>query len=228
MKENSLLLRFHRLHSLVKFFIAVVAAAIVLFFVRHQSAPVQVMAAWVGFSLVMLTLSWTIMLTAHPREIMTIAKDQDLSRLLLFVIIVVASFGSLITIVLMLRDLPDPGEKGYYYSLILSITSVVCSWILIHTVFTSHYAHLYYTCKTDEEIDKEHRGGLDFPNQKSPDFRDFAYFSFVIGMTFQVSDVVVTSGLIRRRVLLHGLISFVFNTIIIAVSINIIAGLIHK
>ena len=61
-----------------------------------------------------------------------------------------AARNRLITIVLMLRDLPDPGEKGYYYSLILSITSVVCSWILIHTVFTSHYAHLYYTCKTDK------------------------------------------------------------------------------
>ena len=204
------------------------AAALVLLLVQHQSGPVQVMAAWVCFSLVMLALSWTIMLTAHPREIMHIAKNQDLSRTLLFIIILVASFVSLVTIVLMLRELPDPGQKGYYYNVLLSVTSVVCSWFLIHTVFTSHYAHLYYTCKTDEPIDKEHRGGLDFPNEKSPDFRDFAYFSFVIGMTFQVSDVVVTSGLIRRRVLLHGLISFLFNTIIIAVSISIIAGMIHK
>ena len=228
MKENTLLLRFHKLHSFVKFLIALVSAAIVLLLVRHESGPVQVMAVWVCFSLVMLAISWTIMLTAHPKEIMHIAKNQDLSRTLLFIIILVASFVSLVTIVLMLRELPNPGERGYYYSVLLCIASVVCSWFLIHTVFTSHYAHLYYTCRTDEVIDKEHRGGLDFPNQKSPDFRDFAYFSFVIGMTFQVSDVVITSGLIRRRVLIHGLISFLFNTIIIAVSVSIIAGLIHK
>jgi uncharacterized membrane protein len=228
MKENKLLHRFHKLHSLVKFFIALAAAAIVLFLVRDKSGPVQVMSAWVCFSLVMLAISWTIMLTAHPREIMAIAKNQDLSRTLLFLIILVASFVSLVTIVLMLRELPHPGEKGYYFSVFLSIASVACSWFLIHTIFTSHYAHLFYTCKTDEEIDKEHRGGLEFPDEKAPDYRDFAYFSFVIGMTFQVSDVVVTSGIIRRRVLLHGLISFLFNTIIIAVSINIIAGLIHK
>lgn len=228
MKENSLLLRFHKLNALFKFFIALAAAAIVLLLVRHRSGPVQVMCAWVGFAIVMLALSWTIMLTAHPKEIMHIAKNQDLSRTLLFLIILVASFVSLVTIVLMLRELPDPGEKGYYFNVMLSIASVGCSWFLIHTVFTSHYAHLYYTCKTDEAIDKEHRGGLEFPNEKSPDFRDFAYFSFVIGMTFQVSDVEITSGILRRRVLLHGLISFLFNTIILAVSINIIAGMVHK
>lgn len=228
MKENRLLHGFHQLNALVKFSIALVAALIVLFLMRHESGPLQVMSAWVCFSVVMLAISWTVMLTAHPREITHIAKNQDLSRTLLLFIIVVSSFVSLVTIILMLRQLPGAGEKGYYFSVILSIASVGCSWFLIHTVFTSHYAHLFYTCRADEVIDKQYKGGLEFPNQKAPDFRDFAYFSFVIGMTFQVSDVVITSGMIRRRVLLHGLISFLFNTIIIAVSINIIAGLIHK
>jgi uncharacterized membrane protein len=77
-------------------------------------------------------------------------------------------------------------------------------------------------------MDKEHRGGLDFLNEKRPDYLDFAYFSFVIGMTFQVSDVTVSSSRIRRLVLLHGLISFLFNTIIVALSINIIAGMVQK
>lgn len=228
MKENRLLIRFHKLHSLVKLIIALTFAAIVLLLVRHKSGPVQVMSAWVCFSLVMLALSWATMLTAHPREIMTIARNQDLSRTLLFLIILVASFVSLVTIVLMLRELPEPGEKGYYYNVILSIASVACSWILIHTVFTSHYAHLYYTCKTEEHIDKPYRGGLNFPSEKAPDYRDFAYFSFVVGMTFQVSDVAITSAIIRRRVLFHGLISFLFNTITLAISINMIAGLLHK
>jgi uncharacterized membrane protein len=228
MKKNRRILRFHKIPPLLKFLIAVVAAAIVYFLVRHESVPVQVMSTWVCFSLVIMALSWTIMLTAHPREITELAKNQDFSRVFIFFIVLVTSFVGLVTIVLMLRELPGMGEKGYYYNLVLSIASIGSSWFLIHTIFTSHYAHLYYTCKTEENIDKAHRGGLEFPDQKSPEYLDFAYFSFVIGMTFQVSDVEVTSGIIRRQVLLHGLIAFLFNTIIVAVSINIIAGMVQK
>ena len=228
MKENKPIPGFHKLPPLVKFFIALASAAVMLLLMRHKSVPVQVMWAWVCFSLVMLAMSWITMFTAHPREITHIAQKQDFSRMLIYFIILVASFVSLVTIVLLLRDMPNRGERGYYYNVMLSIASVGCSWLLIHTIFTYHYAHLFYTCKKEEAIDKAHRGGLEFPNDKAPDYLDFAYFSFVIGMTFQVSDVEVTSGTIRRLVLLHGLISFLFNTIIVALSINIIAGLIQK
>ena len=228
MKEPRLIPRFHRLPALVRFFIALASAAILLLFMRQSSAQLQFMSVWVCFSFVNLVLFWITMFTVHPREITQIAKKQDFSRVLIFIIILLASFVSLVAIVLLLRTLPNPGEKGYYYNVTLLIASVGCSWLLIHTIFTFHYAHLFYTCKTEETIDKAHRGGLDFPNDKAPDYLDFAYFSFVIGMTFQVSDVQVSSGVIRRLVLLHGLISFLFNTIIVALSINIIAGLIQK
>lgn len=168
------------------------------------------------------------MTTAHPQEITIIAKNQDFSRWLIFLIILVASVVSLIAIVLLLRALPTPGQKGYYYHIALFLSSVTCSWVLIHTIFTIRYAHLFYTSKKEDAVEKEHRGGLDFPNEKRPDYLDFAYFSFVIGMTFQVSDVTISSANIRRLVLLHGLISFVFNTTIVALIINIIAGLIQK
>lgn len=83
--------------------------------------------------------------------------------------------------------------------------------------------------KTEEaRIRKEHVGGLLFPNDEEPDYQDFAYFAFVIGMTFQVSDVQITSGNIHRPVLLHGILSFTYNTIIVTLSINIISGLIQK
>ena len=77
----------------------------------------------------------------------------------------------------------------------------------------------------DDEMPETHAEGLKFPEEKAPDYLDFAYFAFVIGMTFQVSDVVVSSPVIRRFVLMHSLISFVFNTIIVALTINTIAGL---
>jgi uncharacterized membrane protein len=228
MNENKLIHRFHKLPAIIKFFISLTSSAVCFIVMRRESAAVQFMSAWVCFSLVDLVLSWITMFTAHPQEIAIIAKKQDFSRTLIFLIILLASLVSLVAIVLMLRASPVPGERGYYYHIALSIASVACAWLLIHTIFTTRYAHLFYTCYKEESMDKEHRGGLDFPNEKRPDYLDFAYFSFVIGMTFQVSDVQVSSSVIRRLVLLHGLISFLFNTIIVALSINIIATLIQK
>jgi uncharacterized membrane protein len=228
MNKSKFIHSYHKLPAMVKFFISLGAAVISFLIMHHASAPVQLMSAWVCFSLVDLILTWITLFTAHPQEITIIARKQDFSRFLVFLIILVASIVSLVAIVLLLRALPAPNERGYYYHIILSITSVTCSWILIHTLFTIRYAHLFYTSKKDDAIEKEYRGGLDFPNEKRPDYLDFAYFAFVIGMTFQVSDVTVSSGIIRRLVLLHGLISFLFNTTIVALIINIIAGLIQK
>jgi uncharacterized membrane protein len=106
------------------------------------------------------------------------------------------------------------------------MTAVIISWWLVHTVFTMRYAHLYYT--TDEGK-KTPLGGLEFPgNDKEPDYLDFVYFSFVVGMTFQVSDVEISSKQIRRLAWAHGLIAFAFNTAIVALSINVISGLVSK
>lgn len=106
--------------------------------------------------------------------------------------------------------------------MIITLSPVLLSWILLHTIFTIRYAHLYHdpnSLSTGSNV-----GGISFPSRKAPDYIDFAYFSFVIGMTFQGSDVQVDSRVIRRFVLLHSLISFVFNTIILALTINTIAG----
>lgn len=106
----------------------------------------------------------------------------------------------------------------------LSGLTIVGSWLLVHTIFASHYARLYYQegktlaeCKDD---------GLDFPGDTEPDYWDFLYFSFVIGMTSQVSDVAVRSRTLRRLSLLHGILSFFFNTSLLAMTINLVAGLI--
>jgi len=214
--------------ALVRFFSALITAFILFIILRGQTIPVQFMSAWLGFSVVNLIFFWVIIFTAHPREIARIARKQDFSRLLIFLVILLASFVSLVAIVLLLRELPNPGQSGYYFHIVLSIASVTCSWFLIHTTFTFRYAHLYYTCKEDEVINKECRGGLDFPNDNTPDYLDFAYFSFVLGMTFQVSDVQITSGIIRRLTLLHSLIAFIFNTTFLAIIVNIIAGLTQK
>ena len=103
----------------------------------------------------------------------------------------------------------------------LAILSIVCSWGLVHTVFTLRYAHLFYG---DDPTQTKRPGGLDFPHEPEPDYLDFAYFSFVIGMTSQVSDVAIGSKPMRRPALVHGVLSFLFNTIIIALTISGLAG----
>ncbi len=108
--------------------------------------------------------------------------------------------------------------------LFMAALAVIQSWLLIHTVFTLRYAHVFY--RSEQEADVEGSGGgLIFPGGHYPDYQDFAYFSFVVGMTCQVSDVNITSRSMRRLALLHGLLSFAFNTVILALSINIISGL---
>jgi uncharacterized membrane protein len=96
-------------------------------------------------------------------------------------------------------------------------------------VFAIRYAHLFYTYPDEgEEAGAKFHGGLEFPGTPHPDFLDFAYFSFVLGMTFQVADVNITAANIRRLALLQGFLAFVYNTIIVALSINIISGMIAK
>ncbi|MBA4057950.1 MAG: DUF1345 domain-containing protein, partial [Marivirga sp.] len=121
--------------------------------------------------------------------------------------------------------LMSPGENFIVenWHTFISLFGVGLSWILLHAIFTFRYAHLYHDhnkLKTGSQV-----GGIDFPGKDELDYLDFAYFSYVIGMTFQVSDIRVTSRVIRRFVLMHGLISFVFNTIIVALTINTIANL---
>jgi len=105
----------------------------------------------------------------------------------------------------------------------LAFATVISSWFLVHTVFALHYAHIYYG--DDPTRPGSNIGGLEFPDERTPDYLDFAYFSFVVGMTCQVSDVQVTGRRLRRWTLVHGLLSFGFNTILLALSINVVSGL---
>ena len=110
------------------------------------------------------------------------------------------------------------GKTGGLLAIVVAAASIVLSWAFLNTLFALHYAHGYYG-----DYGEPHKG-LDFPGEEEPDYWDFAYFAVVIGMTFQVSDVQVTSRYLRRMVLIHGVIAFFFNVFIIAVSVNILAG----
>jgi uncharacterized membrane protein len=103
--------------------------------------------------------------------------------------------------------------------LVLVVVTLALGWTLANLVYALHYAQLYY-----DQVDKGDRGGLAFPGSALPVFADFCYFSFVIGMTCQVSDVAITDRKMRRTALMHGLLSFVFNLGVLALTINVLAG----
>ena len=136
--------------------------------------------------------------------------------------IMIFSISASFTAVLLLILAKQDSKSFETLRLIIAISGMILSWFLIHTIFTLRYAHLFYG--DDLKNPKVHAGGLEFPDDKKPDYFDFAYFAFVLGMTFQVSDVQITSKRLRRLAMWHGLLSFGFNTIMIALTINLIAG----
>lgn len=216
---------FFRLDAHYRLIIAVIASVVACYFSSQPNeTPATILITWVAFALTVIIMDWIIILTSHPKEVRKIASLEDSSRTLIFLFVIVASIISLGAIILLLHSAKGQSGNGVAFPVILSLTSVIVSWWLVHTLFTLRYAHLYYSTDKDTGNTKPAEG-LNFPDEKEPDYLDFVYFSFVIGMTFQVSDVEISSRQIRRLALFHAIISFVFNTAIVALSINVVAGL---
>jgi uncharacterized membrane protein len=211
--------------SHVRQVVAVVIAVVTfLLFIHHGRSPItHFIAIWDIYAIVVVLMAWVTICTANPRTIQRKARLQDSSRSLIFAFILVAACISLLAVILVLREHKALQKSGGLH-VFMAALAVIESWLLIHTVFTLHYAHVYYRSERETDVEGS-GGGLLFPGRENPDYLDFAYFSFVVGMTCQVSDVNITSRSMRRLALLHGLLSFAFNTVILALSINVISGL---
>lgn len=181
----------------------------------------SIIICWDVFALTMITLSWLLFFNTTAAQQHTIVKRQDEDIRVIFAIVLTAVCVSFAGTILLLLNTQSAWDKELLT--VVTILAVTTSWILLHTIFTIRYAHLFHNYH-DKKTGAE-GGGIDFPNAEKPDYIDFAYFSFVIGMTFQVSDVTISSRTVRRYVFMHSLISFVFNTIIVALTVNIIAGI---
>ncbi len=204
--------------------VAAAFALIVFLFIhgRFSTAAVTI-ATWDAYAICVLILSWTRIITAKPHVITRLAKLQHTSRTLIFSFVLLATCMSLGAVGYLLSSAKGLPKDLFAKHIIAAIGTVILSWLLVHTIFALHYAYLYYcNVKTGE---KGH--GLQFPDGSDfqPDYADFAYFSFVIGMTSQVSDVQISCRTIRRWALIHGMISFAFNAAILALSINILSGM---
>ena len=215
---------FEKLHSVVKLFVCLAIAVVVYLIVqiKHIDILTHVMIGWDTFSLCMIVQTWITFSITTSQQIREQSKVQDASRTLIFIIILISTLASFLAVLLILIT-KEKFTNTESFHLVFAIAGMILSWFFIHTIFTLRYAHIFYG--DNEEKPETHAGGLEFPDDKKPDYPDFAYFSFVLGMTFQVSDVQITSKRLRRLAMWHGLISFGYNTVMIALTINLIAGL---
>jgi len=221
-KSVNFLLKTHPLHRIL--ISIVIAVAVLLIVPHHKIALVNAMTAWLAFGFTYLLLNWIVLFTRPIPYIRKYAQKDDGSKPFVFVMIMLFSFASLIIVLLLITTNEFNRSDNALFPLIC-VAGIVLSWFLIHTTYTFHYAHMFYDSSPDDNT--RDAKGLTFPDCEEPDYIDFAYFSFVIGCCFQVSDVTVNSRLIRRSVLLHQLLSFGLNTFVVALTINLIAGLMH-
>lgn len=184
----------------------------------------RVVAAYDCAAVALLASLWALGVHSDPERTRIRAAVEDPGRdiaLAVVLLSVAAGLGSAVAILGATPHTATATERGIIYG--LAIGAVVAGWLLIHTMFLFRYAHLYYYVDDDSDAAR----GLKFPGTGDPNDFDFAYFSFVIGMTFQVSDVQITDRKVRRVALYHALVSFAYSTMILALAINIVSGMLH-
>jgi uncharacterized membrane protein len=204
------------------------ALALLVFLLVPKSGGdiLAALAGWDSGIAALIVMQLFVMGDSAPDTMRRRAARQDLGRSVILAVIVGGALFSMLGLAFIQKAMKaaQPANPAIY--LIIIIATILLSWFLVHVVFSLHYAHGYYGPAEDEDDEDGLVGGLCFPDEKQPDYWDFMYFSFVVGMTCQVSDVQITGRDLRRLALLHGIVSFIFNTIILALTINIVAGII--
>jgi uncharacterized membrane protein len=193
-----------------------IAIGIVAFLLLPDSLRLvtRLLISWDIFVALYLVLVYTLVFRSGLAHIRRNAVLQDDGRFLILLVTAVGAFASIAAIIFEL----DATHRGTP-ELVLATVTIALSWAAVHTTFALHYAHEFYRGAKP--------GGLQFPSgdqHEDADYWDFVYFSFVIGMTAQVSDVGITDRTIRRTATAHGIISFVFNTALLALMVNIAAS----
>lgn len=195
------------------------------------TAPWQftVLAGWNTGASVFLALVWFTISRFSAEQTAAMATLEDNSRRGSGVVLLCAATASLVGLAFGLHRANQANGQLRFWLTLAVISGIVLSWAVVHTVYVLRYAHLYYTgpgagLSADSGESTGH--GVSFPGGDEPDYLDFAYLAFTLGMTFQVSDNTVRSRPMRRTVLVHCLMSYLFGTVIIATSINVLAGLV--
>jgi uncharacterized membrane protein len=196
--------------------VAIIVGVILFFLLPHAlDSTLRALAAWDLAVLVLVAEGWAIIISTDAEEMRQRAISEDPGKAAIFAISFGASAISLGLAVLVIGTTNLVERHETWLRTSLGIGAILGAWLLLHTAYTLHYARLYYAAAPSE-------GGINFT--EPPDAFDFAYFAFGIGMTFQVAEIFPTNRAMRRAVLRHELISFAYNTAILALVVNIIAS----
>jgi uncharacterized membrane protein len=178
------------------------------------AATTRALLAWDVAGLVLVGVAGMIIVRSDARETRRRAAAYDPGRRVVWILVLIASTVSLLAATIVVRQ----GREGMRaLHVALCVATVAISWLVTHSAFTLRYAHLYYR-------DAERAGGIELPGGEPPDDLDFAYFAFTIAMCFQVSDATISGRQIRRSALGHALLAFLYNTVILALALNLIVG----
>lgn len=220
-KKSNIFLKMHPVQRIIT---GIVFALIVYFlFPKDASKLILATCMWIAFAITYLTISWIVMFTRSVPDIKKVAAKDDGSKAIVFLLIIISSFASMLAVLFIITS-KDSKVSDSSLFIPVAIAGMILSWGMVHTLFAFHYAHDFYG--NDGKNLNKINGGLEFPgDDKNLDYIDFAYFAFVIGCTFQVSDVEISSKKIRRLAFVHQLIAFALNTFVVALTINLIAGL---
>jgi uncharacterized membrane protein len=177
---------------------------------------ISVLIGWCATAVTFVVFAWSTILSAGSEQTRALAEREDDSRVVADLVVLAACVASLVGVAFVLLKASSADGAALVGMTLLGILSVLLAWGVVHTVFTLRYADLYY--RNDD-------GGIEFNGDEPPDYRDFAYLAFTVGMTYQVSDTNLQTKEMRRTGLKHSLLSYLFGTVIIAVMINIVAGI---
>jgi uncharacterized membrane protein len=196
------------------------SVAIVLFFLlpAEWAAITRLLVSWNVGVLMFLVLVFWLMTSLSAAQISERYQDEDETAPVILVISVMAAIVAMISIFAFLAILDQVSEAEKSLRIGLVAFTIVDAWLLIPTMFTLHYADMFYSAAPDARP-------LSFPDTQTPAFWDFAYFSFTIAAACQTADVSTTQGTIRKVVIVHSVLSFFFNAAILGLAINVTAGL---
>lgn len=202
---------------------AILFAAIVLFMLPiaiELPTTTRLLVTWNSGVCLYLLLAGIMIAQSSHEHIHPRAQEQEEGRLTVMAGIILATIACLAAIFIDLASVSDMQGTMKYAHITLAVMTVATSWFFIHMMFAFNYAHDFYI-----RTNKGHSGGLLFPETKNPDYSDFLYYAYIIGTSGQTADVSITSQPMRRISLLHCILAYVFNTTVLALTINLAAGL---
>jgi len=204
-----------RHHS--RFYVSVLCGVVVWLLPTARIGGIRVPLSGATFFVIYLASSIWLAGSLTTKELRKKAsiEDEGIVVIVLITLAVIAlSIGSLVLLL--------GGDQRNGWFLVPAVANVPLSWATLHTIMAFHYAHLFYAPSEEREAKTRDAGGLEFPKTDEPSLSDFVYFSFIVGMTAQTSDVDVTGREMRNTTIAHGVVSFFFNTVILALAVNVL------